>query len=227
MGRLDGVPCFAADLGETAPPPAGRASSGVRELFGKLPDDLFALAGRALHLVHWHQTNRFCGRCGARTGDHTTERAKNCPQCGLLVFPRLSPAVIVAVRKRDAILLARNRQRSGRMFSIIAGFVEPGESLEDAVRRELREEVGIEVQDLRYFGSQPWPYPDSLMLGFTAEYASGEIDLRDSEIAEAGWYRADAFPPEIPSPISISRALIDNFVATTAATAATAAPAAG
>ncbi|OGV62748.1 MAG: hypothetical protein A3K19_10575 [Lentisphaerae bacterium RIFOXYB12_FULL_65_16] len=214
MGRLDGVPCYAADLGEGATPPPSMTASGVRELFGRLRDDLFALAGRAQHLVHWHQTNRFCGRCGTRTVDHPDERAKHCPQCGLLTFPRLSPAVITAVRKGDAILLARNRQRGGKMFSIIAGFVEPGESLEEAVRREIREEVGIEVKNLRYFASQPWPYPDSLMLGFTAEYAGGEIRLTDDEIAEADWYRVGAFPPEIPSKISISRALIDHFVAT-------------
>ena len=212
LGRLNGAPCFAVALGSQGTDGTALAQRGLRSLFGELDDALFAVALRAAHLLRWDATHRFCGRCGTSTVDHADERAKHCPACGLVAYPRISPAVIVAVRRGDRLLLARNARRSGRMFSILAGFVEVGETLEEAVQREVREEVGIEVRNVCYFGSQPWPFPDSLMLGFTAEHAAGEIRMDPSEIAEADWFRVDEFP-EIPGRISISRALIDAFVA--------------
>jgi NAD+ diphosphatase len=140
-----------------------------------------------------------------------TERAKECPKCGLLHFPRLAPAIIVLVERGNELLLARSRHFMPGMYSVLAGFVEPGESLEEAVVREVREEVGISVKDIKYFGSQPWPFPHSLMVGFTATYGCGEITIDDTEIEDAGWFTADKLP-RIPGKISIARKLIDWFV---------------
>jgi len=211
MGQLRGQACCAVDLGESMALPKGFSSSHPRTLFGQLEDAQFAIAWRAFHLIQWDRKSQFCGCCATPMEDWDRERAKICPECKHLMFPRISPAVIVAVRRGNRLLLARNKRRPGKMFSIIAGFVEAGETLEDTVRRELHEEVGIEATNIRYFGSQPWPYPDSLMLGFQADYLAGEIQLNDGEIAEANWYLPEDFP-QIPSALSISRALIDAFV---------------
>ena len=131
----------------------------LRTLFGTIREELVWVAGRANQLVDWDQSHRFCGRCGNPNRDKSDERAKICPDCGLINYPRLSPAVITAVLKDDRILLARNKNFKGSMFSVLAGFVEPGETLEDCVKREIQEEVGIGVKNIRYFGSQPWPFP--------------------------------------------------------------------
>jgi NAD+ diphosphatase len=140
-----------------------------------------------------------------------TERARRCPRCGFMSFPRLSPAVIMRIDRDDRILLARNVSFAQGFFSVLAGFVEPGESLEEAVVREVHEEVGLELTDIRYFGSQPWPFPHQLMIGFTARYAGGEIQIEPTELAEAGWYGRDALPA-LPGKISISRRLIDAWI---------------
>ena len=182
----------------------------LRELYGELPEDLFAIAARAIQIVGWDRTHQFCGHCATPTIQPPTERAKRCPKCELRQYPRLSPAVIMLVYRGDEILLARApRFRSG-MYSVLAGFVEPGESLEETVAREVREEVGIEVKNIRYFGSQPWPFPNSLMVGFTAEYASGTLTPEPTEIEAAAWFTKDNLPP-IPSKLSIARKLIDWF----------------
>jgi NAD+ diphosphatase len=183
----------------------------LRQVYGLLEEDLFVLGGRAVQIVEWDRTHQYCGRCGSRTHTKETERAKVCPQCGLHNFPRLSPAIIVAVERGDEILLARSAHFPQGMFSVLAGFVEPGETIEECVVREVKEEVGITVGNIRYFGSQPWPFPHSLMLGFTAEYVAGELKLDPTEIAEAGWFRADALP-SIPGRISIAGRLIKWFV---------------
>lgn len=141
-----------------------------------------------------------------------TERAKECPDCGLLSYPRISPAIIVLVMKEDRLLLARAHRHPPGFYSVLAGFVEPGENLEEAVAREIREEVGIEVEDICYFGSQPWPFPDSLMIAFTCRYSSGDITLEEDELQDAGWFSPSDLPP-IPPKISIARQLIDWFVA--------------
>jgi NAD+ diphosphatase len=212
LGALDEVGCFAAGLSEDAEAPGGMGFHGLRPLFGLLGEQLFVLAGRAVQIVEWDRNHRFCGRCGSPTEHAEGERAKRCPDCGLLAFPRVAPAIIVRVTRGDEILLARGR-RWGRevMYSVLAGFVDPGETLEECVVREIREEVGIEVRNLRYFGSQPWPFPHSLMVGFTAEYAAGEIRIADDELIDAQWFRADAMPP-IPPKLSIARRLIDTWL---------------
>ncbi len=136
---------------------------------------MFRVAGRAVQIVEWDETHRFCGRCGGPTERVPGERARLCTTCGHSAYPRIAPAVIVRVTRGDALLLARGRRWTEPIYSLVAGFVDPGESLEETVAREVREEVGIEVGDIRYFASQPWPFPHSLMLGFEAEHAGGEI----------------------------------------------------
>ena len=212
LGRLDDRPCYAVEVAEGIIPPAGMVFEGLRQVYGRLDEDLFWIAARAVQIVDWDRTHRFCGRCGTQLRIRTTERAKECPKCGLLHFPRLAPAIIVLIERGNELLLARSRHFMAGMYSVLAGFVEPGESLEEAVVREVREEVGISVQDINYFGSQPWPFPHSLMIGFTATYAGGEISLDDSEIEDAGWFTVNNLP-RIPGKISIARKLIDWFLA--------------
>ena len=210
LGKLDGCPCIAAELPSDIRVPDGWDARGLRELFGALEEEYIWIAGRANQLVDWNQSHRYCGRCGVPTEDKQDERAKICPGCGLINYPRLSPAIIVAVRRGDRLLLARNQRFRNGFYSVLAGFVEPGETLEDCVKREVFEEVNIRVKNIRYFGSQPWPFPNSLMVGFTADYAGGEIGVNKSEIVEAAWFPADNLP-RIPPKITIARWLIDWF----------------
>jgi NAD+ diphosphatase len=212
LGSLDGRPCYAGELAVTASPPSAFNFQRIRALFGHLEAPLIGAAGVANQLIRWDRNHRFCGRCGLPTEDKGDERAKRCPECGLVNYPRLSPAVIVAVLKNDRILLAHSQRFPGKFYSVLAGFVEPGETLEACVKREIQEEVNIQVKRIRYFGSQPWPFPDSLMIAFTAEYAGGALDPDPAEIADADWFSADNLPP-IPPKISIARQLIDWFAA--------------
>jgi NAD+ diphosphatase len=205
LGELDGQPCWAVD----AEPLAGTPLMG---LYGRVDDLLFTIAGRAVQLVEWQRTHRFCGRCGTPTAAVAGERAKRCPTCGLLAFPRLAPAIITLVERDDGrALLARGRAFPIPMYSCLAGFVEPGETLEEAVHREVREEVGIEIDDVRYWASQPWPFPHSLMLGFNARWAGGDIVVDEHEIVDAQWYAPDDLPA-IPPGLSIARRLIDDWL---------------
>ena len=188
----------------------------VRSLFMMLAPEELALAGTALHVVRWLETSRFCGRCGApmeRVGGSAmhSERATKCPKCSLLLYPRISPAIIVLVRRGDEALLARNARFPGAFYSTLAGFSEIGESLEETLVREVKEEVGVDVGDIRYFGSQPWPFPDSLMIGFTAEWRSGEIRVGE-EIADAKFFKRDEPLPMLPPKVSIARRLIDAWL---------------
>ncbi|MEZ5218667.1 MAG: NAD(+) diphosphatase [Ilumatobacteraceae bacterium] len=193
--------------------PADGAALDLRRLYGRVDDTDWAIAGRAVQIVEWARTHRFCGRCGTPTELSGNDRSMTCPSCGLLAYPRLAPAIITLITRHDGeeALLARGAQFPVPMYSCLAGFVEPGESLEQAVHREVREEVGIEISDVTYAGSQPWPFPHSLMLGFTAEHASGELVCDPVEILDAQWYRRDQLPM-IPPGISIARKLIDAWV---------------
>ncbi|MDT8305991.1 MAG: NAD(+) diphosphatase [Anaerolineae bacterium] len=213
LGWLDDVPCYAAEVAVDANPPLGWRFEGLRSLLDALDTDLFWLAGRAVQIVDWDRTHQFCGRCGTQTVYHARDRARVCPACGLVHYPRLSPAIIVAVLRDDKILLARSHRHPPGRYSVLAGFVEPGETLEECVAREVKEEVDLDVENVRYFGSQPWPFPHSLMIAFTCEAPRGEIELDTSEMAEAGWFRADELPP-VPPPPTISRRLIDWFAGT-------------
>ncbi len=212
LGHLDSRDCYAAEVADGTTPPAGMIFEGLRQVYGRLEDDLFWIAARAVQIIDWDRTHQFCGRCGVPLKSRTAERAKECPQCGLLHFPRLAPAIIVLVERGNQLLLARSRHFMPGMYSVLAGFVEPGESLEEAVVREVKEEVGIEIKDIKYFGSQPWPFPHSLMIGFTATYAGGQISLDDKEIEDAAWYTVEKLP-RLPGKISIARKLIDGFLA--------------
>ena len=211
LGTLDARPCYSAELSQDAAIPLDMTFLGLRELYGKLDDDLFALSGRAFQIMEWDRTHQFCGHCATPMSQLAGDRAKRCPNCGLVNYPRLSPAIIVLISRGDEVLLARAPRFPSSMFSVLAGCVEPGESLEETLIREVREEVGIEVKDIRYFGSQPWPFPNSLMIGFTAVYAGGEIAIAPAEIAEAAWFHKHDLP-NIPPKLSIARKLIDWFV---------------
>ena len=212
VGSLDSTACFAAHIASEDVPP-GFSLQKLRGVYGLVDDEAFRLAFRAYHIRTWLKNNRFCGSCGQATQPVTEALAVRCPQCGHIANPRISPAIIVADTKGEEILLAHsNRFPQGR-YSVIAGFVEPGETLEECVRRELAEEVGVEVTDIRYFGNQPWPFPDSLMVAFTATAVSSEITIDNKEILDAGWYSPHNLPPNLPGQESIARRLIDAYLA--------------
>lgn len=211
LGRLGKTDCYAAEADKQTGTPEGMEYQGLRLIHGTMDDSLFGIAFRATHIIDWDEKDQYCSRCGTKNVPKDGELAKKCPKCCLVSFPRISPAIIVLVEYEGKALLARSPRFKEGLFSVLAGFVEPGESLEDAVRREVKEEAGIDVKNIRYFGSQPWPFPDSLMIGFTAEFAGGEITVDNNEILDARWFTADNMP-EIPHKISISRALIDHFL---------------
>ncbi|HEX4215909.1 MAG TPA: NAD(+) diphosphatase [Candidatus Dormibacteraeota bacterium] len=210
VGSRDGS---LASLIELEQVPEGLSALGLRDVLARADADLISLASRASQLLEWHHSHAFCGRCAARTVRHPEELARHCPNCGALFFPRINPCVIMLVHRGTDILLARNI-RSGRpgFFSLLAGFVEVGETLEHAVRRELLEEVGVEVENPRYQSSQPWPFPSQLMCGFFATYKSGDIVIQESELSEASWYPYDQLPERRPPPYTIAGQLIDRFL---------------
>ena len=192
--------------------PEGWRAAGLRQWFGVLPETHVAIAMRAVQLLEWERTHRFCGACGSPTERIAGERAYRCTGCGLSVYPRISPAMMVLITRGREVLLARGVTFPAGRYSALAGFLEAGESIEDAIHREVREEVSVEVGDLRYFGSQSWPFPNSLMIAFTAEWKAGEIRADPAEIADAQWFDIDALPEMPPPKVSISRALIDATV---------------
>ena len=211
LGVLGEHHCFSAELAVDAVAPQGWTWQGLRALFGALDEAQFALAGRALQIVDWDRTHQYCGACGKATAARTTERSRECPGCGLVVYPRLAPAVMGLVRREKMLLLARAPRFPKDMYSALAGFVEPGETLEQCLEREVHEEVGIKVRNVRYFASQPWPFPHSLMIAFFADYHSGEIRVDGTEIEDAQWFDVKNLEnlPRLPARISIARRLID------------------
>jgi NAD+ diphosphatase len=210
LGLLDGRHCWASELAaaDDQPLPPGWAWAEVRALMGTWEPAYFQAVCCARQLLWWTATRRHCGRCGTPIEDSGQERARCCPSCGELAFPSAAPAVIVAVVRDDRILLAHNRNFRPGFYSVIAGFVDPGENLEQAAAREVREETGLEIANLHYVGSQPWPFPNSLMLGFTARYRSGEICVDGREIEAAAWFARDALPA-VPRPGTLSHRLIE------------------
>ena len=211
--------CFCGEIDDETATPAGYSFEGLRSLYSQLDERLFWLAGKAVQIVDWDRTNLYCGRCGHRTIPSAHDRSKVCPTCGLTSYPRLAPAIIVRVQRKTAngpeILLAKAKRFPTAMYSVLAGFVEPGETLEECVEREIQEEVGIIVHNIRYFGSQPWPFPHSLMIAFTADYGSGDIMVDPSEIADAAWFPVDNLPT-FPPPPSIANRLITLWLAESA-----------
>jgi NAD+ diphosphatase len=208
LGELDGVGVWAIETDEE---PDDAAFMPLIAAHGRLGDELWALAGRAVQIAAWWRSHQFCGACGKPTALRDAERALGCDDCGWLAYPRLAPAVIVLIHRDEEVLLARGRSFGAPMYSTLAGFVEPGESLEQCVRREVREEVGVDVEEITYRASQAWPFPHSVMIGFTARWTSGEITIDESEIVDAQWYHVDDLPT-IPPPFAISRWLIDGHI---------------
>lgn len=211
LGQYGAINCFVAEVRDTTLPPSSTKFKGLRSLFGRVDDDLFVLAGRAVQILHWHKEHQFCGKCGTAMENRETELAKICPACNFVSFPRLSPAVIMSVTQENHILLARSPRFPPGVYSTLAGFVEPGETLEEAVRREVREEVNVRIGNISYVASQPWPFPHSIMIGFSASYVDGEIEIDDHEIEDAQWFSVHDLPT-LPSKITIARLLIDNFI---------------
>ena len=184
----------------------------LRQSYYKLPHELYLKAGKCAELLYWDSTTRYCGTCGGPMRLHT-DISKRCEHCGKEVWPQVSPAVIVRItRGDDEVLMARARNFRGDFYGLIAGFVETGETLEEAVRREVREETGLEIKDIRYFASQPWPYPSGLMVGFTADYAGGTIRVQREELSNVAWFHRDHLP-KLPEKLSIARRLIDDWLA--------------
>ena len=203
VGLLAERYCQTTWLEPDSPPAPGFVFRKLRSLFGVIDDNLLAVAGRAFQIAEWARTHRFCGACGAATVQVQGERCMRCPSCGHMAYPRISPAMMVLIRRGDAVLLARHTNSPTQFFTALAGFLEAGESIEDAVHREVFEEVGLKVRDVAYFGSQPWPFPHSLMIAFTAEYVSGDIVVDESEIAQAQWFGPDDPFPKVP-PLGLS-----------------------
>ena len=211
LGHHGQTPCYAAEVSPGSPLPPGMNHSGVRELFLQLPADELAIAAFAVRVIDFARTTRYCGRCGARTRRLRTERAAFCTDCNLITYPRISPAIIILIQKGDQILLARSPHFPAGMHSVIASFVEPGETLEEAAHREVKLEVGITIKMLRYVASEPLLFPNSLMCGFVAAHANGEISIDNIEITSAGWFDRNHLPVLL-SRVSLSRALIDTWV---------------
>lgn len=200
----------ALELCSGSPLPKGAVSIGLRESAEVLSEEDYRLAGKGAELLHWSRTQRYCSRCGAIM-KQSSDISRRCPECGWEVFPFTSPCVIVRITHGDKIFLARNRRFKRPMFGLVAGFVETGETLEECVKREVMEETSMEVKDIRYHSSQPWPFPSQLMIGFTAEYAGGKINFADGELVEGGFFSRDNLPM-LPSPPSIARRLIMEWI---------------
>jgi NAD+ diphosphatase len=211
LGTLKGYPCYCAEVDLQMNAPEGTVFNDLRSLYSLVDEDIFLLAGRAFQVVNWDKNHQFCGKCGTPTQKLENEMAKICPECGFTSYTRLSPAVITAIIKNGKILMAKHVRTRGNMYGLIAGFIEAGETLEEGVKREIMEEVGLNVKNIKYFGSQPWPFPNSIMIGFTAEYKSGEIHVDGNEITNAQWFHTNELP-HIPSKMSIARELIDWYV---------------
>ena len=211
LGAVHGNPIFTHEVDSDADNPDGYEFDTLWSFLSAVDQPVFYLLGRAKQIVEWHRNHAFCSQCGEGTLSSDFDRSRKCPSCNQMYYPRLSPSIIVLVNKGEELLLAKNAQTRGNFYSTIAGFVEPGESIEETVHREVMEEVGIKVKNLKYFGSQSWPFPNSLMLGFHAEYESGEFVLQEEEIADAQWFHYTNLPNR-PALVSISGWLINDFL---------------
>lgn len=207
----DGAPVPMFGLDDEVVPPDGFRADGLRVAWHGLHERAFRLAGTARQKVEWFRTHRFCSRCGAATVLASRQDSLECPACGQTHFPRIAPAAIVLIQRGEEALLGRSPHFPPGVYSTLAGFVEPGESLEECVHREIYEEVGVHVTNLRYFGSQPHPFPHSLMVGFTTDWLDGDIRIDPVEIEDARWFHREELP-ELPHRMSIARALIEDFV---------------
>lgn len=215
VGMLGQTPCWAAPVHDANAPPE-HAFENMRSLFNRLPDDLLAIGGRAVQMLEFDRAHAFCGACAAPTAIFEGGRSRKCTGCGETYYPKVSPAMMVLI-KRDLpsgreLLLGRSARFARGMYSALAGFVEPSESIEECIHREAFEEVGVKVNNLRYFSSQGWPFPNSLMIAYVADYESGDIVPQEGEIEDAQWFKLDALP-QLPHRLSIARRLIDSVIA--------------
>jgi NAD+ diphosphatase len=204
---------YCAELSPDYALPAHFQALPLRKSLEMLTRDWYSIIARAYAIITWDKNHQFCGRCARPTEYHPDIFERKCNHCQLYFYPRISPSVIVLIKKGDHLLMARSPHFPPGVYGLIAGFVEPGESIEEAACREVKEEVGIAIKNLQYFGSQPWPFPDSLMFGFTADYAEGDIVMNRAELEDAGWYRYDQLPGRPSTSISIASTLIDHFIA--------------
>jgi NAD+ diphosphatase len=212
IGMFHNKPCYGVEVETKQDLPENLVFQPLRHAaLTLLSTELFHLAGRALQILEWDKTHQFCGRCGVKLYHSDVERAIVCPECKYHFYPRISPSIIVLIKRGKEILLARSPHFAEKIYSTLAGFIEPGESAEEAVHREVLEEVGLRIKNLKYRGSQPWPFPNSLMLGYTAEHAAGEITIDGVEIEDAGWFSIDKLP-QLPNKISIAHELINLFI---------------
>lgn len=211
LGEAMGIPIFACEVDPEADNPPGYEFETLWTFLGQVDEPIFYLIGRAKQIVEWHRDHQFCGQCGAPTTASEKDRSRVCKVCSQTFYPRLSPSIIALVTKGEELLLAKNTRARGNFYSTLAGFIEPGESIEEAVHREVYEEVGIRIKNLRYYSSQSWPFPNSLMLGFHAEYDSGEFVLQKDEIVDAQWFYYQNLPNR-PAMFSISGWLIDDYI---------------
>jgi NAD+ diphosphatase len=209
IGTIDGIPCMACEVGAEQPVPQGWRALSLRALYGLLDESAYSAAGYASQILHWQRNSRFCPACGAPNGPLGMSWERRCSVCNYIGYPPVIPAVLILVYNGDQILLA-HQPGWGKRYSILAGFVEPGETLEECVRREVAEEVGIEITDVSYMGSQSWPYPTQLMVGFQARYLNGELHADQQELDDAAWFHVDELP-ELPPPLSLSRQLINRW----------------
>jgi len=215
LGVYDAIPCYMTVLAENTMPPAGMVFQSLRAAMHDIDNtDLFFIASRAKQIAHWDASTQFCGRCGHVTQRSPTERAKVCARCAALYYPQLAPVVLALIWRKNEILLARSPHFQKGVYSVLAGFVEPGETLEEACCREVQEEVGVQIKNLQYFGSQPWPFPSNMMIGFIAEHAQGEIVMDPVEIEDAQWFALPALPGglRLPNALSLSRQMIEAFM---------------
>lgn len=212
LGMYGNQPCYAAEVSAIEKLPDGMVFQSIRPPYELGPnEDFFLLASRARQVLNWGNATQFCGHCGQKTEPSPTERAKICTGCKALFYPQIAPVALALIFRGNELLLARSPHFQKGIYALLAGFVEPGETLEHALAREVREEVGISIKNITYFGSQPWPFPSNLMLGFIAEYDQGEIVMDPVEIEDARWFSIHALPP-LPSPVSLSRQMIDAFL---------------
>lgn len=212
LGYWGDQPCYVLEIDAVdQPDPLQYQKGSLYHILGRVDEQLFALAGRASQLLDWERDHRYCGRCGQQMQVDTQERAMRCDPCRQINYPRIAPCVIVLVTRGEELLLARNANFPQAMYSTLAGFIEAGETAEETLQREVREEVGVEVTNLCYFQSQSWPFPNQLMLGFFADYAGGEIVCQASEIADADWFHYSELPM-VPPASSISGQLIQHYI---------------
>ena len=212
LGFLNNKPCYLSELTSESKIDDGTMLTPLRNLLGRIPDSLFTVCSRSIQLSEWYKNNQFCGACGSKMQRHNTERAMYCECNNLLIYPKISPCIIVLVTKGEELLLAHNKNFPGAFYSTLAGFIEAGESAESAIHREIYEEVKIKVKNIKYYGSQSWPFPSQLMLGYHAEYLEGDITPDGEEIDSADWFNYRKLPQVPTGNISISGQLIESYI---------------